>query len=55
MTEDTYALLTGAYDVHTRFSYSFQAPDYINPERLEALAEDIQKQPGLEGIVARVP
>jgi acetate kinase len=55
MTEDAYALLQGTYDVHTNFAYSFQSPEYINKEREAALEEDLEKNPGLEGIIARPP
>jgi acetate kinase len=53
MTEDAHALLQGTYDVHTRFSYSFQDPSYRNKEREEALQEDLKKQPKLADIIAR--
>ncbi|UCF96762.1 MAG: acetate kinase [Spirochaetaceae bacterium] len=52
MTEDTYALLQGTYKVHTDFSYSFQHPGYRNKERTEALAEELDKNPELAGIIA---
>ena len=45
MTEDTYALLEGAYDVHTNFTYTFQHKDYRNKERAEALKKDLKKRP----------
>lgn len=53
MTEDTYALLTGTYDVHTNFTYSFQSPDYVNKERAKGFEKDCVKRPGLEKIIAR--
>jgi len=52
MTEDTYALTAGSYDVHTRFEYSFQKPEYRNSERDEAFEHDKLHRPGIEGIVA---
>jgi len=52
MTEDTYALVSGSYDVHTKFTYSFQHSDYVNKGRTERLEKDIQKKPELAGIVA---
>ncbi|MBN1525047.1 MAG: acetate kinase [Spirochaetales bacterium] len=52
MTEDTHALLTGTYDVHTNFTYSFQSPDYRNKLRDEAFIQDCEKSPGLKNIVA---
>ena len=54
MTEDTYALTKGEYDVHTNFTYSFQAESYRNLERESALKSDLEKRPGLEKIVVRV-
>lgn len=52
MTEDTYALLQGNYDVHTNFTYSFQHRDYVNKEREEALEKDLKKRPELKNIIA---
>jgi len=52
MTEDTYALMSGSYDVHTNFTYSFQHKEYVNKGRTERLGKDIQKKPGLADIVA---
>lgn len=37
MTEDTYALIEGNYDVHSNFTYSFQKKDYVNKAKQEAL------------------
>ena len=51
MTEDTYALVNGTYDVHTSFTYSFQAQDYMNLERNGCLDEDLVKLQGLDRIV----
>lgn len=53
MTEDTYALLNGSYDVHTNFTYSFQHRDYVNKGRAERLRKDIEKKPDLARIVAK--
>jgi acetate kinase len=55
MTEDTVALIQGTYDVHTRFTYSFQDKRYANAERLEALEEDLRKNPALKNVIARAP
>jgi acetate kinase len=55
MTEDAYALLQGTYDIHTRFTYSFQDPSYRNREREEELQGDLKKQPRLAAVVARPP
>jgi acetate kinase len=52
MTEDAYALMAGTYDVHTKFTYSFQRRDYVNKSRAEELKEDIKKLPELEKIIA---
>ncbi len=54
MTEDTYALLKGAYDVHTNFTYSFESRDYKNSEREEALEKELQEKPELKKIIAKV-
>ncbi|HDQ14410.1 MAG TPA: acetate kinase [Sediminispirochaeta sp.] len=53
MTEDTYALVKGEYDVHTNFTYSFQDPHYSNKGRAKRLEKDIAKKPELADIVAR--
>jgi acetate kinase len=55
MTEDTYALLQGTYDVHTRFTYSFQARGYANQGRQRALEKKLESKPQLQEIIARVP
>jgi acetate kinase len=52
MTEDAYALMTGNYDVHTNFTYSFQSKDYVNKGRAESLKEELAKHPELKEIVA---
>ncbi len=52
MTEDTYAILKGSYDVHTNFTYTFQSRDYRNIERVENLPKDLGKWKGLDRIVA---
>ncbi|MDR1429257.1 MAG: acetate kinase [Spirochaetaceae bacterium] len=53
MTEDAHALLEGSYDIHTRFTYSFQSRDYVNKGRAEGLKADLAKNPKLAEIVAR--
>jgi acetate kinase len=55
MTEDTYALLQETYKVHTRFTYSFQSPDYSNKERAAALADELKEKPELAAIIASPP
>ncbi|MCL2478402.1 MAG: acetate kinase [Treponema sp.] len=52
MTEDSYALLAGTYDVHTNFTYTFQKRDYINKGRAAGLKEDLAKHPDLRSIIA---
>jgi acetate kinase len=52
MTEDAYALMSGTYDVHTGFSYSFQKKDYVNKSRAESLKEELAKNPALSSIIA---
>ena len=53
MTEDTYALTKGDYDIHTNFTYSFQAKSYRNAEREEAFKSDLRRLPGIEKIVVK--
>ena len=54
MTEDAYALMKGAYDTHTNFTYSFQSKDYVNKGRAEGLVHDLEKNPQLKEIIAKV-
>jgi acetate kinase len=53
MTEDAYALMSGTYDVHTRFTYTFQNKDYVNKGRAEGLKEELAKHPELASIVVK--
>jgi acetate kinase len=55
MVEDTVALLEGRYDVHTRFTYSFQRPDYRNRLREELFRREAAEIPGLAEIRAHPP
>jgi acetate kinase len=55
MTEDTYALLQGIYDVPANFIYSFQKKDYINRSRAEELKQELLDQPKLKEIIACIP
>ncbi|TVR92996.1 MAG: acetate kinase [Spirochaetaceae bacterium] len=55
MTEDTYAIMAGTYDVHTNFTYSFQTSDYMNQERNGCVDQDVDKFDGLESILAFPP
>jgi acetate kinase len=52
MTEDAYALMAGTYDIHTKFTYSFQSRDYVNKGRAEGLKEELAKNPELKSIIA---
>ena len=52
MTEDTYALMQGTYEVHTNFTYSFEDPNYLNKEREGCIDKDIGELEGLEDILA---
>ena len=52
MTEDAYALMAGTYDVHTKFTYSFQKKDYVNKGRADGLKEELVKNPELKSIIA---
>jgi len=52
MTEDAYALMAGKYDVHTKFTYSFQSKDYVNKGRAEGLKDELVKTPELKEIIA---
>jgi acetate kinase len=55
MTEDAYALMSGKYDVHTKYKYFFQDRNYVNKARAEGLARDVEKKPYLKEIIARLP
>lgn len=53
LTEDSYALMQGNYDIHTNFTYTFQSPAYVNKAREEGLKRDLEKNPGLADIIVR--
>ena len=53
MTEDAYALMKGTYDIHTKFTYSYQDPKYVNKAREELLPKDLTKCPHLADIIVR--
>jgi acetate kinase len=55
MTEDAYALISGKYDVHTKYKYSFQDKKYVNKARAEGLVRDLEKKPYLKDIIAKIP
>jgi acetate kinase len=52
MTEDAFALMQGTYDIHTKFTYSFQSKDYVNKGRAEGLEHELAKTPELAEIIA---
>jgi acetate kinase len=45
--EDAVGLMNGTYDIHTRFDYTFQHPDYRNKLRDDAFAKQLVKKPEL--------
>jgi acetate kinase len=53
MTEDAYALMAGTYDVHTRFTYSFQSRGYVNSGRAAGLKDELARNPELASIIAK--
>lgn len=55
MTEDTVAIMEGRYDIHTKFTYSFQDPHYKNLLREENFAKELEKKPELAEIRAKIP
>ncbi len=55
MTEDTVALLEGRYDIHTKFTYSFQDPHYVNKLREENFRKQVEELPELLEVRAKIP
>ena len=53
MIEDTVALLESRYDIHTRFTYTFQSKSYRNAMRDSAFEKECERKPALAEIVAR--
>jgi acetate kinase len=53
MTEDTHALIEGTYNIHTKFTYSFQSRDYTNKSREEMLKAEIAEKKSLAEVIAR--
>jgi acetate kinase len=51
MTEDTQALISGTYDVHTSFTYGFQSRSYRNNDRDGRFADELAVRPELEEVV----
>ena len=48
--EDVIAILEGKYDEHTRFTYRFQSPDYVNSQREQDFVKECEAKPGLKAI-----
>jgi acetate kinase len=53
MTEDTRALIQGAYHVHTSFTYSFQSRNHVNKAREEMLKAELAEKKELTEVIAR--
>ena len=53
--EDAAGLMNGTYDIHTRFSYTFQEPGYRNKLRDDAFAKQCAKKPALLTVEANPP
>ncbi|MDD5627752.1 MAG: acetate kinase [Elusimicrobia bacterium] len=53
--EDVVAITNGTYDIHTRFTYRFQSPDYRNSLRDEAFCRELAKKPGLAKVACDPP
>lgn len=51
--EDVLGLLKGNYDVHTRFSYTFQSPSYLNVIREDAVKKELKEKPKLARVIVR--
>jgi acetate kinase len=50
--EDVAGLLGGTYDIHTKFTYTFQNPGYRNSLRDRAFEKECAKKPGLSKLAA---
>ncbi len=53
--EDVVGLMSGSYDIHTRFNYTFQAADYRNSLRDDAFAKQCVKKPDLLKVAVNAP
>ncbi len=53
--EDVVAILNGSYDIHTKFKYSFQDPNYRNKLRDTEFEKQLQKKPEMAKAKAIVP
>ncbi|GAB4032785.1 MAG: acetate kinase [Elusimicrobiota bacterium] len=51
--EDVLGLLKGNYDVHTKFSYTFQNPSYLNIIREDAVKKELKEKPKLAQVIVR--
>ncbi len=51
--EDVAGLCAGTYDVHTKFTYTFQSPEYKNAMRESAFKNECKKKPELLGLIRR--
>jgi len=53
--EDVVALTDGTYDVHTKFTYTFQKPEYRNSMRDAAFIKQLEKKPQLLKVAVNLP
>ncbi len=53
--EDVVALHEGKYDIHTNFTYLFQSPDYRNKLRDMEFEKEVERNPAIAEIVAKIP
>ncbi|MEK7720986.1 MAG: acetate kinase, partial [Elusimicrobiota bacterium] len=53
--EDVAGLMGGNYDIHTRFTYTFQHPEYRNKLRDDAFARQCARTPALLTVAADSP
>ncbi|MDO8804597.1 MAG: acetate kinase [Elusimicrobiota bacterium] len=53
--EDVAGLMNGKYDIHTRFTYTFQDPEYRNKLRDDAFARQCADKPALLTVEANPP
>ena len=53
--EDVAGLMAGKYDIHTRFDYTFQHPEYRNRLRDAAFLKQLEKKPDLAKVAVNPP
>ena len=53
--EDVAAIVGGSYDVHTKFTYGFQSPDYRNSMRDHSYQKELKNKPGLAQVACLPP